>query len=191
LQHTGQLNSRTIFGIGVNDVPDAIGSKLYTVWSSMLRRCYSEIYQKNKPSYKEFSVCEQWLKLSGFREWFIDNYLEGFELDKDILIPTARIYSPETCCFVPREVNSLLIARNGKGGKLGVYYKTKNKAWCAQVQNPITKKNQYLGLFLDEHSASQAYYKAKQIILDHYADKYNEVLPAKVTESLRKYFKEF
>ena len=33
--------------------------------------------------------------------------LYGWELDKDILEKGNKTYSPETCCFVPRVINSL------------------------------------------------------------------------------------
>lgn len=44
---------------------------------------------------------------SNFAEWFDKHHVEGWELDKDILVSGNRTYSPETCCFVPHEINVL------------------------------------------------------------------------------------
>ena len=48
------------------------------------------------------SVCEEWKHFSNFKKWFDENYIEGFDIDKDILIKGNKVYSPEACSFVPR-----------------------------------------------------------------------------------------
>ena len=52
------------------------------------------------------------------------------DLDKDILFKGNKVYSPETCCFVPHAVNTLFL--NGKKNRgdfpLGVHFdKSKGK----------------------------------------------------------------
>lgn len=37
-------------------------------------------------------------------------HMEGWHLDKDILLKGNKVYSPETCAFVPAKINSLLIS---------------------------------------------------------------------------------
>lgn len=82
-------------------------TKVYKVWSGMLERCYSEKYHIKKPSYKTVTVCGEWECFQVFAEWFQLNYTEGFELDKDTLIKGNKMYSPETCCFVPQQINEI------------------------------------------------------------------------------------
>lgn len=54
---------------------------------------------------------------SNFLKWFNGNYIKGYALDKDILIKGNKVYSPETCCFVPYEINTLVTNRkNGRNG---------------------------------------------------------------------------
>ena len=90
--------------------------KSYSVWTSMLKRCYSDKCQKKQPTYKGCCVCEEWLNYSNFKKWFNDNYyeIEGeqMNLDKDILVKGNKIYSPETCVFVPKKINTLFVKSN-------------------------------------------------------------------------------
>jgi hypothetical protein len=95
------------------------GGKLtvvYLKWSNMLERCYSEEYHKKQPTYIGCSVDERWHNFQVFAKWFEENYIEGYELDKDILLKGNKIYSPETCCFVPKEIN--LLFKGHKNGKI-------------------------------------------------------------------------
>ena len=47
-----------VFGKGINDTENA---KDYQTWHSMLRRCYSPVFKKDKPTYEGCEVCEEWL----------------------------------------------------------------------------------------------------------------------------------
>lgn len=153
-----------VLGWGINDAPHFIshGSKVeltYKTWTSMIRRCYSEKYHKHKPTYIDCEVCEEWRYYSNFEKWYNENYREGYVLDKDILIQGNRIYSPETCCFVPQYINSLLTTNHANRGKLkvGVYLnKGKFIAQCG-----INRKQKCVGIFNTEDEAHEAYKIAK------------------------------
>ena len=78
----------------------------------MYNRCYSKAFQESHPWYKGCTVCDEWLDpehgLGRFAKWCNENYyiVEGegtTQLDKDILIPGNKIYSPDTCIFVPKQ----------------------------------------------------------------------------------------
>jgi hypothetical protein len=45
-------------------------------------------------------------------------------LDKDILYKGNKIYSPDTCVFVPQEINALFVKNDANRGDLpiGVFY---------------------------------------------------------------------
>lgn len=82
----------------------------------MIRRCYSEKFLNEYPSYKGVTVCERWHNfqkfcedikcLRGYDEWKSEL---GYELDKDILCDKLniypKIYSPETCMFISKKEN--------------------------------------------------------------------------------------
>jgi len=102
-----------VFGVGVNDYIHSISDdgkviKSYKCWSHMLERCYSAKKQLKYPTYIGCTVCDKWLIFSNFKEWYDTNYKEEFELDKDILVEGNKVYSPDTCCFVPKNINSLI-----------------------------------------------------------------------------------
>lgn len=87
------------------------GNKLYETWRGMIRRCYYGIDYYRNDSYKNTMMCDEWLNFSNFHKWAIDNYIEGFVLDKDLMqiFSENKIYSPETCIFIPKELNGFLV----------------------------------------------------------------------------------
>lgn len=106
-------NKKLAYGVGINDLDGPVKTngkhlKFYAAWHHMLERCYSKKSLSKRPTYRNCSVCPDWLVLSNFKKWFDANYREGSTLDKDILIQGNRIYSPEACSFVPQYVNSLM-----------------------------------------------------------------------------------
>ena len=97
------------------------GTTVYSIWNGMLRRCYSDVELRKKPSYKGVTVCKEWHKLSNFKKWFDENYIEGYQLDKDILANgDSKVYSPETCCFIPAQLNAMLTKRDRDRGDLPI-----------------------------------------------------------------------
>ena len=98
-------------GVGIHKV--AIKQKItdvYKAWSSMLRRCYSESNaQNNKSYYNKVTVCDKWHNFQNFGDWYESNKYEcdgRLHVDKDILYPGNKVYSPETCIyFTDRELS--------------------------------------------------------------------------------------
>lgn len=131
----------------------------YTRWTNMLQRCYSDSYQKKTPTYRGCSVCDEWKYFSKFKAWMITQDWEGNELDKDILVKGNKVYSPETCVFITRMVNSFVVERDASRGKypIGVYWSKHHEKYLARCQNPFTNKYEYLGAFNDPQEAHKAW----------------------------------
>ena len=129
----------------------------YSRWSDMLNRCYSLKYQERRPTYIGCSVCDDWLTFSNFKAWMETQEWEGKQLDKDILFHGNKVYSPETCVFVDREVNSFILERNSSRGQwmIGVNWDKSAKKFKARC-------NKHLGYFDTELEAHQAWLKCKQ-----------------------------
>lgn len=83
-------------------------TKTYNTWIDMIRRCYSTKSLIKRPTYKSVSVCEDWHDFQNFAQWFEENYIEGLDLDKDLLSGDKKVYSPKTCCFLSNEENNRL-----------------------------------------------------------------------------------
>lgn len=153
-----------VLGWGINDAKHPVmhGTEkelAYKTWTSMIRRCYSPKYHKFKPTYIDCQVCSEWKYFSNFERWFYENYKDGYVLDKDIIKQGNKIYSPDTCCFVPPYINCLLAMNSKKRGKLktGVYLKdNKYVAQCG-----IEKVQRRIGVFDNENDAHEAYKVAK------------------------------
>lgn len=97
------------FGVGDYTTRDTKGKEViaYKRWHGMLERCYSSRWlaaSKNK-NYRGCSVCKEWHNYQVFAAWFSENYIEGFELDKDKKVEGNKVYSPETCMFISKEEN--------------------------------------------------------------------------------------
>lgn len=136
----------------------------YYRWKMMLRRCYSEEWVERNPTYQGCSVCDEWLYYSNFRDWFYaQGDVSGKELDKDIYEPGNKVYSPETCTFVEKDLNALLNQRKNARGDtsqyIGVSKLAKSKKYQAFCK--VHGKNIYLGSFPTQEEASEAYRKHK------------------------------
>lgn len=94
------------------------GCPYYLVWKDMLMRCYSDKYLEKNPSYSGCTVCEDWLYFSKFKLWMEKQDWKEKALDKDIKLRGNKHYSPETCIFVPSELNQLVAHINVR--KVGV-----------------------------------------------------------------------
>ena len=115
--------NKLVCGVGVNDYDGPVTEngkpiKAYDTWHSMLRRCYCIKALGRNPTYIGCSVCEEWLSFSNFKTWYDENYKDGFHLDKDILVEGNKIYSSDTCRFVPQYLNKLLTDSGNARGNL-------------------------------------------------------------------------
>lgn len=100
---------KTVFNIGYfgnGKYKKSTHLKFYNFWQQMLRRCYDKKYHLTRPTYIDCIVDERWHNFQVFAEWCENNYITDFCLDKDILFKGNKIYGPDTCCFVPQEINS-------------------------------------------------------------------------------------
>ena len=149
-------------------------TKEYTVWKNMIQRCYSEAYLKRRPTYRGCSVTEEWLNFQVFAEWLTsqDFYLDGYELEKDILKYGNKVYSPETCTLIPQEINSLVLDCKSTRGEfpIGVTWHKKYGKFKSQIR--IFDKNIHLGYFDCPQEAHMAYVKAKEAHVKVIANKW-------------------
>ena len=148
--------------------------RCYDIWSKMIKRCYSLELSNNKNSYKDVIVCEEWHNFQNFAKWYDINYIDGFELDKDILKKGNKIYSPYNCCFVPQELNKILTLNNINRGKFLLGVTKKGSKFISQINIDGIPKE--IGRFDSEIDAFDSYKYHKENMLKLKANKYKKTI---------------
>jgi len=170
---------RKVCGVAVNDVDgasvrskDVVVRGLYIVWYNMIQRCCSSLHRNKYPTYADCAVRDEWLNLSGFMRWARPRYQPGLELDKDILSAGCKIYSPETCAFVPRDLNRFLLdgKQSDRGLPVGVSRHKKTGRLVAQCSNPFLSRREHIGLFDDAAEAHLAWRSRKHELACQWAE---------------------
>ncbi len=159
-----------VYGVGMNDanykVKPTIKGKtrvcpFYARWKDMITRAYSDRFHEKYLTYRDVTVCEEWHLFSNFKKWMEEQDWEGKELDKDILYPNNKVYSPTTCCFAKKEVNGIFSGRIKPRSKylIGVSFYERRQKYTAQIA--IHGKKKHLGYFDSEDEAYRSYVVAK------------------------------
>ncbi|MGL5803180.1 MAG: hypothetical protein ACRCX7_11400 [Cetobacterium sp.] len=114
----------------INDTFGLGRSKEYRAWYSMISRCYN-VKNERYSTYgaRGVYVCEEWKLFSNFKRWYDENYIEGYQIDKDIKVPGNLCYGPEFCMFVSQLENSResVIRRGGDAFKGSLNGNAKDK----------------------------------------------------------------
>lgn len=169
--------SRLVCGVGINDADYTVNQKCpdtgkrlicpyYTKWHNMMKRCYSHAVHVKQPTYINCEVIEEWRVFSKFKSWMETQDWEDKQLDKDLLFPDNKIYSPDTCVFVSHMVNSFMLDSGAIRGEfmIGVCWNTHHKKYMSLCSDPFIKKNKHLGYYHNELDAHLAWKKHKHSI---------------------------
>lgn len=159
-------------------------SKAFPVWTGMIDRVYSE-NKLNYSTYKGCSVDEVWHNFQNFSEWYENNFVKGWQLDKDLCVIGNKIYGPETCSFVPSEINSCILNCDvtGTGKDIGVTFDSDRSTWQAKIS---TKgKLRSLGRFADKSQAMLCYKSEKENYLKALADEWKDKIDPRVYFNLK------
>jgi hypothetical protein len=105
-----KLKEALLYGVGIDDITSTPGTDNWShrVWHRMLDCCYNEYSTRSRATYDDCTVSPCWHRYSDFGAWFDQNSIVDYQLDKDILMPGNRVYSPDTCCFVPSHINMVV-----------------------------------------------------------------------------------
>jgi len=185
----------TVFGIGFigvgkhnSTISTYVGTQKYTelnpaykVWQAMLSRCYCPKTKMRKLNNRNATVHPKWLNYQNFARWFNENYIEGFEISKDFLIPNSTEFSEDTCCFLPSELrNSLMNLNNKNMVFMGVRPSGKKFNATCTTDN----KRNYLGTFDTPEEAFLEFKKAKEERIRTLANIWEKFLPKKTYNAL-------
>lgn len=121
----------------------------------MLNRCHNPAH----PTYIGCQVDERWKYFMAFRIWHLEQAPKRREqLDKDFL-GDGKLYSPETCCFIPWWLNLLFNNNKAQRGDLPQGVHKIGQKFGAQ----LNRKGEvvYLGSFDTPEEARAVYLEAK------------------------------
>ena len=167
----------------------------HIIWCNMLKRCYDPKYQEKHPTYKGCRVEDYLLNFQRICEWIENNYYEVpgemMCLDKDILCKGNKIYSRETCIFVPERINLLFVKSDKARGKSPIGARLRKSGNYQVYCNDKNGKNICLGTYSSKEEAFQVYksYKEKVIkeVIDSYEGKIPEAFYSRLKEAMYNY----
>ena len=153
----------------------------YKIWFHMLRRCYDPKYQEEHSTYKGCKVEDYLLNFQHMGEWIENNYYEvpgeRMCLDKDILRKGNKVYSRDTCIFVPQKINTLFIKSDKRRGNdpIGVSPNSSGnyQAYCHNGYG----KQIHLGTYSTKEEAFQVYKEYKERVIKEVIDSYEGIIP--------------
>ena len=167
----------SIYGIGITGCKyptkvDGVSTKEYNAWIDMLKRCFIEKTKEKQPAYKDVLCCDEWLNFEVFCDWLhsqsnYDKWKNGhrWAIDKDILVKGNKIYSSETCCLIPQNINCLFLKRDASRGKYPIGVRYEGGRFKAICQNSITGKSEELGSYSTIEEAFNVYKNFKEDIV--------------------------
>lgn len=179
---------RTLFGVGymgVGKYMAKVDGKMtdeYEKWTGLIQRCY---YDDEKfPTYcDKVTVCEEWHNFQNFAEWLEKNRYkvnERLHLDKDILFPNCKMYSPKTCILTPQRINMLFLNKpNNRGLPNGIV--KQGKGFLAKY------KHEPLGVFSSVEKAYEVYASKKEESIREVLNEYKDVLPKETYNAIYNY----
>lgn len=183
------------FGHGFNDgkYPTQINGKNikeYSLWLGMIWRCYCEEAQKKYPAYIDCYVSDNFKSYSYFYEWcqtqcgFKEN---NWQIDKDLLAKGNKIYSEDSCVFIPRKLNMLTVRHKSRRGGLpiGVYFHKQNGKFRSKIS--IDGKKIHIGFFDNEIDAFNSYKEKKESHIKSMAENFKDIVDLRVYNALMCY----
>ena len=177
---------------GVMDMPNELQKgkpkpREYSIWNGIRQRCYNENNRDNLMSYKGIKMSDNFKLYSYFKEWChkqIGFNEDGWHLDKDILVKGNKVYSEDTCCFVPPEINCTITNNKSVRGRFpqGVTYNRTKTRYRAKIRRGA--KLESLGTYDTPEEAFYAYKPIKEACIKSLAEKWEDKIDPRVYESL-------
>lgn len=157
----------------------------YKKWYSMLLRCYGRECQTKYPAYHGCTVSQDFIMFQEFAEW-CNNQTgfrnKGWHLDKDILYKGNKQYNRDTCCFVPEQINYLILDNRAVRGGLPLGVCKVDKKFKAVLRT--AKGVQRLGRYPTPEQAFTAYKEAKESYIKEVANQWKNDIDSRVYDSL-------
>lgn len=184
-------NFPSIYGECCLGTDEKVDKKAYDIWYSMINRCYNPKWHEEHPTYEKCITSEEWKVYANFYGWYKNNYYEidgqTMQLDKDILCKRNKIYSADTCCFVPRIINNAFEKSERSRGlyPIGVSFDKNRNKYAVAIR--IENGQRVRGRFDSVEEAFLFYKKNKEEYLKRLAKSYKSLIPHELYEAMINY----
>ena len=188
---------KLLFGNGYNDRKYQVfknkrPTREYDLWHSMLKRCYDKKTHLVRPTYKNTEMSEKFKSYTYFHEWCQEQIgfsNTNFSMDKDLITKGNKIYSEDSCLFVPYDINGCLTKADDVRGDypIGVHFSVRNKINPYKAEISIRKKKISLGYYDCPIKAFNAYKIAKERHIKDLAERYRHCIDPKAYLALMNY----
>lgn len=157
----------------------------YSKWMSIWKRI-GQVGNPNFASYVHCTMDVRWESLQDFSEFYYNcpYKQDGWELDKDLIIPGNKIYGPDTAAYVPKELNTFLTKREKASG-LPKGVRENRVTFGAYLH--IDGKIHRIGNYQTPDLAYAAYKLEKEKDARRLADKYEGLVDPRVIKALRNF----
>lgn len=138
--------------------------------------------------YADCTITPSWQWIENFSEWFYTQIVEDdFEIDKDLLVKGNKLYSPDTCVFVPRSINTFLTDRHNHRGEwpVGVTYHPRINKWQATCN--FDGAPNYLGVFNCPIKAFYVYKETKESFAKVLAERWKGRVDPRAIQALENF----
>lgn len=163
----------SVEGVGYLGIGEykANNHRRYNSWASMLARCYRKRLKEKYPTYIDCSTIEDWHNYQAYAEYYESDRFrqDGWHLDKDLLIKGNKLYSPETCIFLPKELNNSGLSFEStasKHGYKGVAICPQSGKWMSVIWSNKT---------LSSKTTGGRYVDIKDAAIDHLAGEIQKI----------------
>lgn len=181
--------STTVQGVGI--VGDFVASKenkqdkAYSSWNAILSRCLNSKVKEKQPTYADCTVDGKWHYFKEYKAWY-DSQIgfdkEGYQTDKDLLVRGNLHYSEDTCCLIPRDLNTYIAKIPIYGCTTCIRYKVKTYQYS--VETTYEGEKLHLGYYSTYNEAFRVLKAFKESALKEYAERYKGLVSDKVYNRL-------
>ena len=177
-------------GQGEYSSKDEFGNKTkaHNCWSKVLQRCYDKDWKLKNTTYKNCTLSQGWLNFQVFAKWFYDKYeteyMQDWEVDKDLLFKGNKIYSPENCTLLPQQINSIFKGSSLRG-KYPIGVSKEGNKYKACVKH--AGKLNYLGMFFTPEEAFEKVKIAKEIYIKEVAEEWKDKIEPRAYKAMYNY----
>ena len=150
-------------------------------WNGMFSRI------SKQSAYSDVTVCEEWQDVNNYIEWFKDNWIDydgRVDVDKDLIGKNSKIYSPETCCIIPHEINiGIRIVNKAESGGI-LSWDKKRQAYKVRMKVHTRHINTQRKKYKD---ALDLYFEKKDEFVKAMAEDFKDVIDKRAYNALMKY----